>query len=1355
MHPVLKQGRQLDFKAHVVTSRGTISAHVMTDSGASAMSFIDSRFVRQYKLEVLALEKRCHLVLADGGSAPDITHIARMHFKLGDHTEDLWGLVTQLGKYNAILGMPWLEQHNPRIDWTDRTMTLRSNHCLSNCLPRRRPVHIASCSRPSKELRKTKFQEYDIAEISAYAFMGLAKREQNQVVSMWPEDFEALDATDLARAKGDPASARMTADVAAITVDDYDKFFRKLRKKHMSLDDLRKRIPHQYHDYVDVWNPVEANKLPPHRKVDHSIDLKKDAIPPAKRAYGMSRDQAKVVKEYINDMLGKGYIRPSNSPYAAPVLIVKKPDGGLRVCVDYRALNALTIRNRNAPPLIRETLAKLCTAKWYSKFDIIAAFNEIRMKEGHEQKTAFLTRYGLFEYLVMPFGLCNAPGTFQAFINETLRDFLDVFCTAYLDDILVYSSTERDHVHHVRQVLEKLREVGLFLDINKCDFHVTSVKYLGIIITTDGLQMDPSKVEAIQQWKAPRCLKDVQSFLGFANFYRRFIKGYSKIASPLSRLTKSDQKAFTYPWPDDGPENQAFEQLKKAFTNAPALAHFNPDLETWVETDASDYVVAAILSQRDLQGVLRPVAYLSKKMSPQECNYEIYDKELLAIVRAFEEWHPELAGTPVEDPIKILSDHRNLEYFMTTKQLNRRQARWAEFLSEFNFLITYRPGKQGTKPDSLTRRSQDLPLGIGDARNKFQHQVLLKQVHLDKGVNNAAELAVLLLDEKQHTVAELAAMIYDMSEQEISDGELNEEPSEDLRRPSGGESNEDPPDANLVPNAEESNEESADGTLMSDEDLLQQIRNGYEVDELAQAVIAAKESGHRKLPPVYGGAKVELADCEIVNGQLYVTKRLYIPDIPELRTKIIEKFHTSKPAGHAGRAVTYHRLSSHYYWPGMTDTVQRYIRNCHTCKRTKAYREAKAGLLKPLPIPERYWQDITVDFITPLPKCRRHGRIYEHIMVVVDRLSKKRKFVGLDSLEVETAVQAFLDWVWREEGYPKTIVSDRGTQFVSHFWRRLCERIGTKPKLSTAFHPETDGQTEAANMALKQYLRAYVNYQQDDWMDLLPIAEFEANSSLNASTGVAPFLATKGYIPRSGLEPPAPWSDQTPPTAIREMRAADEFVKRINDLQTHLREELVWTQATQKHYADRHRAPARELRVGDKVMLNAKNIKTKRNSKGLDHKNLGPFPIKRVINNTAYELDLGRAMASVFPVFHPWLLHLVADDPLPGQRMPPPPPVEIDEEGETYYVDKVLDSKIDRRMNDPMTGERGCLMYKLKYRGFEEEPEWQVYTEVAGAPLLVADFHHENPRKPGPHSTFETPQEWEALLACLAHDSYG
>ena len=1325
----LQEGRQWDFTGKVqLQSMQRVTC--LADTGASAKGFVDRKFVKQHKISLVKMLKPCRLRLANSDMAPNITHMARITLHLGDHVDELWCLVTDLGKFDVILGMPWLELHDPQPSFANRQLTFNSDHCMSNCLLHSKPVTIYSGPRPNKET----VPRADIAEISAYAFMTMAEREENQVTSLWPEDFERLELPH-----NPDCNPGFTTDVAAISPDDYEKFFEKMRKLPISTEQLKARVPDQYHRWIEVWNPSRANELPPNRSVDHTVKLTAGAIPPAKKAYGMSRDQALVVKEYIDEMLGKGFIRPSSSPYAAPVLIVKKPDGGLRVCIDYRALNALTIKNRNAPPLIRETLARLCAARIYTKFDIIAAFNEIRMKPGEEEKTAFLTRYGLFEYVVMPFGLCNAPSTFQAFINDILREYLDDFCSAYLDDILIYSNDTETHIQHVGKVLTKLQQAGLYLDINKCQFHVHEVKYLGLIITTSGLKMDSKKVNTIQQWKVPRCVKDVQAFLGFANFYRRFVHDYSKIAAPLTQLTKDSQKEFVFPWDTQGPEQLAFNTLKRAFTTAPVLAHFDPDKETWLETDASDYVVAAILSQRGEDGVLRPVAFMSKKMSPQECNYEIYDKELLAIVRAFEEWHPELAGTPVDDPIKILTDHKNLEYFMTTKQLNRRQARWAEFLSEFNFRITYRPGKQGTKPDSLTRRIGDLPEDDNDERRQFQHQIMLKAKHLDQGVREAISLASILLDEAEESVTEIAAMMYELGERSIGSEESREESL---------------PKASVAP-AEESSVESADATN-ANPDILAQIKEAYTSDEVLQRIMHTKKTSQRRIPHdlIRDGLRIELGDCEIIDDMLYVGRRLYVPNNAELRTSIIRENHDSLPSGHGGRTTTYDRVSRYYYWPKMTDTIATYVRSCHTCRRTKANREGKHGLLKPLPIPERYFQDISVDFITPLPQCKRYGRTYENIMVVVDRLSKKKKFIPLDSLEVDAVVQAFIEWVWREEGYPSSILSDRGTQFVAHFWKRLCQRIGTKPKLSSAFHPETDGQTESANAALKQYLRAYVNYNQDNWVDLLPIAEFEANSDKNASSGLAPFMATKGYIPKSGTEPETPWDDETTPSGKRQIKAADAFINKISSLREYLRSELKWAQSYQADQKNRHRLPAPEFRVGDKVMLDSRNIKTTRPSKSLDLKNLGPYKIVRAINNMAYELELPKSMSGIFPVFHPWLLHLDNSEPLPGQRIEPPPPVHIDESGEDYDAEEILDSRIDKRKNDPYTGSKGCLMYKIKYTGYDVDarPTWQPYTDAAGCADLVADFHHQYPDKPGPHVTFKAKDDWEPLLAALLTD---
>jgi len=344
------------------------------------------------------------------------------------------------------------------------------------------------------------------------------------------------------------------------------------------------------------------------------------------------------------------------------------------------------------------------------------------MAEGEEWKTAFRTRYGLFESLVMPFGLTNAPADFQALINDVLCQFLDDFCTAFLDDILIYSNTLEEHKKQVYKVLKALSDAGLHLKPEKCHFHKQEVKYLGFIIGTNGIRMDPEKVSCVLDWQTPGNVTDKQCFLGFANFYRRFIRDYSKAVSPLTSLMKKEGgKYVPFIW---GPAQQkAFEDLKKAFTTAPILRHFDYDCEIIVETDTLDYVSAGILSQYDDEGTLHPVAFYSKKHSPAECNYEIYDKELLAIVHAFEEWRPHLEGS--SHPVQVLSDHKNLEYFMSTKLLNRRQARWSEFLSRFDFRIVYRPGKAGGKTDALTRRSRDLPKE-GDKRLLANQQAILK-----------------------------------------------------------------------------------------------------------------------------------------------------------------------------------------------------------------------------------------------------------------------------------------------------------------------------------------------------------------------------------------------------------------------------------------------------------------------------------------------------------------------------------------------------------------------------------------------------------------------------------------------------
>jgi hypothetical protein len=400
---------------------------------------------------------------------------------------------------------------------------------------------------------------------------------------------------------------------------------------------IRLLVPREFHDFLPIFREAVANRLPPHRSHDLSIKLKPDFQPPFGPLYSLSRFELEALKEWLEKNLKKGFIRASSSPAGAPILFTKKPDGSLRLCVDYRGLNEGTIKNRYPLPLIQETLMRLSRAKWFTKLDVRDAYNLIRVANGDEWKTAFRTRYGLYESLVMPFGLTNAPATFQTYINEALRQFLDEFATAFQDDVLIYSDSLAEHKVHVRRVLEKLREYGLHLKPQKCEFYREEVKYLGLIIGREGIKMDPEKVRAVRDWDTPEKLYDVRSFLGFANFYRRFIYGYSDIVRPLTELTRKTVK-----WKWEPEQQQAFDRLKEAFTSAPILRHFDFDREIVVETDASDYVSAGVLSQYGDDDLLHPVAFFSKKHSPAECNYEIYDKELMAIIRCFEEWRAEL-----------------------------------------------------------------------------------------------------------------------------------------------------------------------------------------------------------------------------------------------------------------------------------------------------------------------------------------------------------------------------------------------------------------------------------------------------------------------------------------------------------------------------------------------------------------------------------------------------------------------------------------------------------------------------------------------------------------------------------------
>jgi transposase InsO family protein len=930
------------------------------------------------------------------------------------------------------------------------------------------------------------------------------------------------------------------------------------------------KIPSWLAGYEDVFSNDIANALPPRRPgVDFEIHfLPGESIGNLSKAgqWRQTDEELAAVREYLEKHLASGFIARSEAPFASPILFVKKKDGSLRLCVDYRRLNRLTLRDAYPLPRIDELLDRLSKAKVLTKLDIKQAFHRIRMAPKSEDLTTFTTRYGLFKYRVLPFGLANGPAAWQRFINGVLGlDTLDQYATAYMDDLLIFSERPEQHHAQVKGVLDKLRAADLTIDLEKCEFETQETLYLGIVVSTTGIKVDPSKIAALKDWPTPRNATEVRSFLGFCSFYRRFIQGFSKIATPLYNLTRKEQEE-TWTW--DAPHQQAFDVLRKALYSAPTLAHFDRSKPAILECDASDTAIGGILSQKDNQGRLHPVAFFSKKMLPAEQNYDIYDKELLAIVRCLEEWRADVQGTSHGLPIEILTDHQTLQYFTTSKKLSRRQARWAEKLADYHFEVRYRPGKQNEKADILSRIQQP---GI---QPKDQQGIIIP-------------------------------------------------------------------------------------------------------------------------PERFVGTTIAVVDPPTLSPPL-------TPTLEQIQ--LMKIVHEEPASNHPGvRRMEY--LLRDRRWPTIRKDLERYVRNCATCRRIKSSTQKPQGLLHPLPIPTRRWQDISCDFVTGLPLSRGHTAI----LTVVDRLTKMRHFIPCtDKVTAKDTAQLFLDHVWKLHGLPDTVTSDRGPQFVSELWNEICKRLQIKVKLSTGYHPQTNGQSENGNKQIEQFLRGYVNYYQDDWASWLAVGEFALNRGLSTATGMAPFFANYGWFPRLSFDTV---------TETHQELAQDDFVERLREINEFCRHSIEKTQQAQIQQANRHRRPA-QMKVGDRVFLSTKNIRTERPSRKLENKWIGPFDVKEQAGNDAFRLALPATM-KIHPEFHSSFLQRAAGDPYKGQQQSEQGPIIVNDQ-EEWELEEILAARLSK----------GQLQYRVKWIGFDEDYTWYPAENFENAREAIEAFHTAHPTAP-------------------------
>jgi len=588
-------------------------------------------------------------------------------------------------QFSVVLNLSWLKSHKTIIDLHHNQLIFESQvnsefvlETLSSILISTVSVSIFSTSSFLKHLK--------IYAINNASFLRLARKKNHDLFVIFMKDINK--------------ALKITSFIDSVTL-----LFLK------------------YYDFLNVFSCELMNTLSEWCLYDHKIQLQKSKTSIFESLYNMSQNELQVLKKYLKNNLIKDFIQVSSFFAISLILFVKKSSEELRFCVNYWDLNVMTIKNQYSLSLIQEILDWLIKIKYYIKLNIIAVFNKLRMIYENEWKIAFRTHYDLYEYNVLLFELTNESSSFQNFINDTLHDFLNVFCIMYMNDILIYNNSKKKHTQHVHQILKRLKVVELQIDIKKCEFSVIKIKYLSLIIIIHEIKMNSEKINVIMNWAASQDIKDVQSFLSFINFYRRFIKKFFKLIDSLTVLIRKDQ---SFNWTQKC--QFIFDWLKQTFITVSILMHYNSNLLVTVKIDVFDYVVIEVMSQRDDNEQLRSVIYFSFKMLLAECNYEIYDKKLLAIIRAFEKWRLELKDTL--NLIEIIFDHKNLEYFMSIKLFSRRQVKWSEFLFRFNFKIMYHSNELNIQVNAFTRRSEDLFLNEENNHREHQWQIVLKSKNL-------------------------------------------------------------------------------------------------------------------------------------------------------------------------------------------------------------------------------------------------------------------------------------------------------------------------------------------------------------------------------------------------------------------------------------------------------------------------------------------------------------------------------------------------------------------------------------------------------------------------------------------------
>lgn len=969
-------------------------------------------------------------------------------------------------------------------------------------------------------------------------------------------------------------------------------------------------------EFDDVFC-LDGDKLSSTSVVQHEINTG-DSAPIVSKTYRYPEIHKSEVNKQINNMLKDGIIKQSTSPWSAPLWVVPKKldSAGIqkwRVVIDYRKLNNVTVGDAYPLPNISEILDQLGHSQYFTKLDLASGFHQIKVKEADCAKTAFSTPTGHYEFTRMPFGLKNAPATFQRLMNNVLAGLNGTQCFVYMDDIVIYAANLDDHQKKLINVFKSLRNNNLKLQPDKCEFLRKEVVYLGHLITREGVQPDPDKIKIIAESPSPTNVKEIKGFLGLGGYYRRFIENFALITRPLTKLLK---KNANFEWTSD--QQNAVDIIKSKLVSKPILQYPDFSKEFIVTTDASNYAIGAVLSQFSSDNSLDlPIAYAGRTLNRAESNYNTTERETLAILWSINHFRPYLYGRK----FKIATDHRPLVWLFSVKDPGSRLIRWRLKMEQYNYEIIYKPGRVNSNADYLSR------IPAGNINSIFSFET--KEVFNDyvKFYYNSLTPNVFDFNETNENILNSNESVAYLSSIDLEDE--NRISKEILSRSS---------DPEVIKNC--SHElfsifktngvnnlvyyhcfvklHHFDKPLYADYFYtIQNLKIQLEKDRVKSISIAN---------PVDEFNQFSYQKCMNIllfvfrNSKIKITvyKNVVVNLTADQIPNVLKDNHDLPTSGHCGYHRMYNRIKGQYKWKGMNRDIKNYIKNCQSCQANKTSRIKYRFPMEITTTSSQPFEKLALDIVGPLPLTENGNK---YVLTMQDDLTKFSYAVPLENHESVTVADNLVKFI-SMFGIPKAILTDQGTEFLSNIMKELNKLLRIKHFRTTAYHPQTNGALERSHSTLKDYLKHYINEAQTDWDKYIPWAMFSYNSHVHASTKYTPYELLFGH------KPIVPASVVSAPEFRYTYESYCENLKyRMNKSHEIARENLLNSKFKSKEAYD-SKIKRFEYRKNDLVYLENNQSKAGL-SKKLTKKFNGPYKIVQVHDRANVSIQIGNKLNRV------------------------------------------------------------------------------------------------------------------------------